>query len=463
MKIRVKNLGPLRQAEFELGDLTIICGANNTGKTYATYALYGFLSYWWEAHPIDVPIKNVGELLSDGVTDLDIKPFISNAGDILHESCVAFTKKMPNVFASSEKHFYGSEFQVDLNVDDVQPIPSFERTMGSTKTQLFSISWKTDKPNVTITLLVDKEKVRIPTIAIRRIIGNAVKEIVFSNLLPHPFIASAERTGAAIFRNDLNLAKNRLVEQMSSMEKEIDAFELLNKVYTDYALPVKNNVDFARRLEDVAKRESFIVKEHGDILSAFAEIIGGEYKVTRNDELYYIPKGRRIKLTMDESSSAVRSLVNIGFYLRHVAERGELLIVDEPELNLHPQNQRLVARLFARLVNIGIKVFITTHSDFIIKELNTLIMLKHNNQHLMPIAKRESYKTEELLSAEKIRVYIAKEDLVMLDNGHRRRTRCPTLKPADIDPQYGISAPSFDLVIDKMNSIQEEIIWGGEE
>lgn len=35
MKIKVKNLGILKQAEFELGDLTIICGDNNTGKTYA--------------------------------------------------------------------------------------------------------------------------------------------------------------------------------------------------------------------------------------------------------------------------------------------------------------------------------------------------------------------------------------------------------------------------------------------
>ena len=44
MKIKVKNLGVLRQAEFELGDFTIICGENNTGKTYATSALYGWFS-----------------------------------------------------------------------------------------------------------------------------------------------------------------------------------------------------------------------------------------------------------------------------------------------------------------------------------------------------------------------------------------------------------------------------------
>jgi hypothetical protein len=36
----------VKQAEFTLGELTIICGGNNTGKTYATYALFGFLFAW---------------------------------------------------------------------------------------------------------------------------------------------------------------------------------------------------------------------------------------------------------------------------------------------------------------------------------------------------------------------------------------------------------------------------------
>jgi AAA15 family ATPase/GTPase len=162
---------------------------------------------------------------------------------------------------------------------------------------------------------------------------------------------------------------------MTSKDKDIDPLELLTKVYSDYALPVKSNVDFTRQLEDLAKRDSFMVRKYPEILNEFADIIGGEYLVTKSDELYFVPKGKRIKLTMDESSSAVRSLLDIGFYLRHVAAPGDLLMVDEPELNLHPENQRRVAILFSKLVNIGIKVFITTHSDYIIKELNTLIML----------------------------------------------------------------------------------------
>ena len=44
LKIELKNLGILKHVEFALGDLTLICGKNNTGKTYAAYALYGFLN-----------------------------------------------------------------------------------------------------------------------------------------------------------------------------------------------------------------------------------------------------------------------------------------------------------------------------------------------------------------------------------------------------------------------------------
>ena len=42
MKFRFKNIGPIKEAELELGDLTIIAGRNNTGKTFLVYTLYGF-------------------------------------------------------------------------------------------------------------------------------------------------------------------------------------------------------------------------------------------------------------------------------------------------------------------------------------------------------------------------------------------------------------------------------------
>jgi ABC-type multidrug transport system ATPase subunit len=133
-------------------------------------------------------------------------------------------------------------------------------------------------------------------------------------------------------------------------------------------------------------------------------------------------------------------------------------MVDEPELNLHPENQRRVARLFARLVNLGIKVFITTHSDYIVKELNTLIMLNHDKPNLKRIQQQEGYRPEELISTDQIKVYIAEEKLIKLD-GNQKKTKCQTLTLANIDSEMGIEARSFDITIDTMNRIQESIIW----
>lgn len=462
MKISVKNLGPIKQAEFSLGELTIICGKNNTGKTYATYAVFGFLEFWRNAFAIQIPDGEIQTLLNEGSIALDLNAYVKKAPSILKDGCKAYSEQLPYVFASSKKYFSDTDFTVELDPGDIQPSPTFQRTMGAAKTQLFSISKEAGSPFIRISLLVDKEKIKIPQDVIQRIIGEALKDVLFGHLFPQPFIASAERTGAAIFRKELNFARNRLLEEMRSKEKQINPLELLSKVYGDYAIPVKFNVDFTRQLEDITKKDSFITNAHKDILSDFADMIGGEYRVTQNDELYYVPKGKRLKLAMGESSSAVRSLLDIGFYLRHVAMPGDLLMVDEPELNLHPENQRRIARLFSRLVNAGINVFITTHSDYIIKELNTLIMLNQGGNRFKALAAKEGYKASELLDSDKIQVYIAKEHLVMLD-GAQRRTKCQTLVAADIDKHLGIEVGSFDETIEAMNRIQKEIIWGEED
>ena len=461
MKIQIKNLGPLKQAEFSLGDLTIICGGNNTGKTYATYTLFGFLHDWHKLLSIDIQDDKIWQLLNDGVMIMDLQEYTEKAGQILAEGCQKYTKQLSKVFAAPADRFQKTAFQVILDTQHIRITDKFERKMSTENAEIFSITKKEESTELTVTLLAEKEKVKIPSDVIRAVIADTVKEIIFGHLFPNPFISSAERTGTAIFQKELNFARNRLLDEVSRADKMINPMELLLKDYQNYALPVEMNVEFIRQLESIEKKRSFIAERHPEMLSDFADIIAGDYTVTRNDQLYFVPKGKEIKLSMGESSSAVRSLLDIGFYLRHAAQPGDLLMVDEPELNLHPENQRRMARVFARLVNLDIRVFITTHSDYIIKELNTLIMLNHDKPHLKRIAETEGYRPEELISSDKIRVYIAETALVKSDDNDKE-TLSQTLTLADTDPELGIEARSFDTTIETMNRIQKEIVWGGE-
>ena len=465
MKIIVENLGVLRQAEFEIGDLTLICGSNNTGKTYATYALYGFLSRWSRILEFNISTSQINTLLDEGVLRIDITSHIDNLSNVLSIGCQNYSLQLPKIFAAKAEYFKNSHFQIELQPEAMSMVVNkvFERKIGLNKTEFLSLVKRDGEKTLTVSLLVDARADEVPPLdLIKDMISNALVEIILGHVFPDPFIASTERTGAAIFRKELNFARNRLLEEMTRVGKDIDPMELLFKSYNDYALPVKANADFIRQLETISKEDSVLAKSYPQLLNDFSDIIGGEYIASSNDTIYFRPSKTQLKFTMGESSSAVRSLLDLGFYLHHVAEIGDLLIVDEPELNLHPENQRRVARLFARLVNLGIKVFITTHSDYIVKELNSLIMLNHDRPYLRRIAEEEGYQSDELLSANKVKVYIAKKAKIKLKN-NVRKSLCPTLVEADINPQYGVEAPSFDETINTMNEIQNAIIWGDDE
>ena len=463
LEIRVKNLGILKHAEFSLGDLTIICGGNNTGKTYATYALYGFLRDWRDLIRFPVNDAQVQSLLTKGVLKIKLTSYVKAARQRLTAAARKYTARLDTVFAAPEGQFNHSRFSVRtpaINLLDRE----YRGTISVDRVPFFTYFKKKGSEELTVALSVERkrEKETDPFLA-ENAIRFAINKAVFSDSFPNAFISSAERTGVAIFRKELNFARNRLLEEMGRSDKKINPRVLLSKAYQSYPSPIEDNVDFTRQLEDVGKRKSFLAKEHPEVLGDFADIIGGDYDITQNDQLYYIPKGTRRKLTMLESSSAVRSLLDLGFYLRCVAQKGDLLIVDEPELNLHPANQRRIARLFARLVNLGVKVFITTHSDYIVKELNTLIMLNHDDKpHLKRVAEENGYQHDELIKAAQVKVYMAKEALLPLEEGQKRRRRGITFVPADIDPRFGIEADTFDDTIEDINRIQEDVIWGAE-
>ena len=450
MKIRVKNLGILKYAEFSLGDLTLICGENNTGKTYAAYVLHGFLQLWRGLIDFKVSDAHVQSLLTNIVMKIDLTEYVERADQMLVDACEQYTNQLDTVFAAPEGRFRNSEFHIQTDVLDNILNKEYQETIEFHKMPTFHALKKKGSEELIVqrsmSMVQGKE---VGALAVEDAIRSIVGNVIFSDSLPNPFISSVERTGASMFRSELDFARSH-------------RREIVGRAIQRYPLPVEASVDFSRDLRYIARRHSFITKEHPEILADFADIIGGDYTIMQDDQLYYTPKGTQDKLTMIESSSTVRSLMDIGFYLRHVVQKGDLLMVDEPELNLHPANQRRIARLFARLVNLGVKIFITTHSDYIVKELNTLIMLNHDKPHLKRIAEENGYQESELIHHNQIKVYMTQEGLVPLEKGQKRRRRGLTLVAAGIDPELGIEARSFDDTINKMNRIQRDIVWGAE-
>lgn len=135
-----------------------------------------------------------------------------------------------------------------------------------------------------------------------------------------------------------------------------------------------------------------------------------------------------------------------------LADDKSCLVLDRPEAGEHPVRQRAFARLLARHVSAGGKALVATHSDYIIKELNILIMLGGKDEHLAKVRKNHYYAPDEALDHKRVRCYTTAVDKNQRYTGIG--AKCP------VDEKFGIEVPTFDGTINEQNDICSEILYG---
>jgi hypothetical protein len=133
--------------------------------------------------------------------------------------------------------------------------------------------------------------------------------------------------------------------------------------------------DFLTEMIDITPDESGDFPEHAEQLEQ--EILNGAIKLEldttgKYPEPVYVSSAGRFQLR--STSSMVSELAPVVLFLRHVLRRGDLLMIEEPEAHLHPRAQVAFARALVRLVNSGLRIAITTHSDFFLQQLNNAVV-----------------------------------------------------------------------------------------
>jgi ABC-type Na+ transport system ATPase subunit NatA len=464
IKISFENLGAIEFGEIEISELTIICGENNTGKTYVTYLVYCLLKTW--KNFIDVELDEIfQELQKIGVAKIDLqKKFADMWAEICSSALKNFKETLPEMLASNSGLFSKFKLSLDIPLGEQWKIQSYKDELrSSTGNLLITIN----KPaNSSELELAAPESEALKTHVLGDFIEERLWTFMLNGVIPNVFIASTERTGATIFRKQLNLATSNLMDLVSQVHKDgadsLTPHKLFETIYgtRDYALPVKNNIDRLNQLPDTNAEYSELFKSAPQLLERFEIIVGGTYVTDKEGRTYFHPKDSKLKLGLNEASSSVRSLLIVWYWLKYFAKKGDMLMLDEPELNLHPANQRRLARFIAALINHGVKVFLTTHSDYIVKEFNTLIMLNQDSPKINGIIEKlRDYNAEDKLNPNSVAVYMAKDASILRPNG-KRKTTTRTLVKADISPTLGIEAHSFDETIDDMNAVQEAIYYG---
>ena len=263
------------------------------------------------------------------------------------------------------------------------------------------------------------------------------------------FLIPAERSGLHLFFRELSTKRTALLHHAS--QKKININELLKDVIRSrYAIPIGDYINFLNSLVEIKKSKK---KDFNDYAKEIQKkLVQGSYKVDSNTgDISFKPKSiskdnKPDYLDLHLTSSTVKSLFGLWFYLNYRAKPGDILMIDEPELNLHPENQRVITRILAQLVNAGLKVVISTHSDYIVREFNSLIMLNQDKKG--ELQKKHKYHSNEILSPEKVGAYLFDKQ---------------TIKPFKISSDDGIYATTFDEVIKKINEVNNDIYYSLQE
>lgn len=443
LKIKFKNLGPLKKGEVTIRNMTIFCGKNNTGKTYVNYLIYSILETLKD-YRTSLNL-NIDQLFKEGVQEIDVVSLFDNNFDrIIKEIANEVKENLYKVFNSKKDFFEELELEIELDKEQKREKLiklKFDRnvTIGENKVKISNLNKVEGSDKITLIYFKEKTEKKILEESLRRYIENFL-QICLIQEVNQKYMLPTERNGLNIFYNELLRKRANIVENMDFSVEGKEEIENVN----NYPKPVKDYLRILTELDRYDKNEGNgifvnIAKEMEK------EIIRGKYKIDNNRIFYQTENEKELDLYI--ASSTVKTIFGIIFYLRHLIKNKDYLIIDEPELNLHPENQVKIARLLARLVNSGIKVIISTHSDYITKEFNNLLMLDNNFKNKTKIMEKYDYSKEDVLERKNVGAYLFKDGI---------------LDEMEIGEE-GIITKTFDEVIESINERNDDIYYSIKE
>ena len=121
-------------------------------------------------------------------------------------------------------------------------------------------------------------------------------------------------------------------------------------------------------------------------------------------------------------------------FLRGGIRPGDTLIIEEPEAHLHPGAQTEIALTLAGLVRAGVRVVVTTHSDWLLKEIANLIRIGELKRK--DVQKVETMVPNNWLLPEEVGTWWFQKDEIV--------------KHIPFDPTEGIEPKDYEDVADKL-------------
>jgi predicted ATPase len=394
LRIKIRNMGPVKTAEIDLKPLVVFVGPNNAGKSFVATLLYASLSQTGVASSLQVA-RAMRRLSWDDQLDesgADIYSFLTTAFE--SEGYDTY-RQMPD----SAHTFFANRLNDSLEeyiIGVAEEITRTTRTnlggirrMAKQRATAASIGISSDSPawNVQLDIRSRGGDINIEKPADLHEVWRAIPPGTWRRLkrqgVSHSFrlrefvseLARACFREVPLHTKYLPAARSGILQSHKALAGSLVRRSTLAGI-EDLRIPAMSGVvaDFLGEMVELNPSPDGDFAEEANRLEQ--EILHGQVglvgdRETSPEVIYRTPSA---DYPLGRTSSMVSELAPVVLYLRHRLRRGDLLLIEEPEAHLHPGTQIAFAKSLVRLVNSGLRITLTTHSEFFLQQLNNAIV-----------------------------------------------------------------------------------------
>lgn len=406
---KIHELGPIRDSEFEFHPLLIFTGDSNVGKSYANLLFYSFCKLLR------------GELFYNYLADF------YNIDDLFKE------------FLEKKEAFF------EITYKDIEVF--YEKNIQKYLAYLLGY----ENINVNISLKIIDNNNDILNVNLKDEYGNKIL-----------YISDAEIEKGYDIRHELKNFPNNYIILLSVYTFILE--RITNNYYhyeRNFIFPpakgvlISSSYSIQKKVANMGMYENFledmdIIKapyifdnnRNTFLLSKINDLLEGKIEINRN-EIDYV--SNEVTIPISAAASSIKELAPLFLLLNKFNANGISLLIEEPESHLHPDMQRKVATILAGMVHEGGAVQVTTHSGYILNQLNLLIMLSI-------IEEKYPERFEEALNI----VGVSKEFVLSYKKVgtyyfERQENGFVSIIKKEIDANHTISFDSFKKVVNELS------------